>query len=199
MNTLTKTRPGEIAVDHFHLRLLAFGGLACDGNFDQRLAQGERDGQRDFRIGDPNAVDEAECLDVFRQRLADNNGDFGFCRALVFAQLGQPAIAPVFRALAFPKNRAAALIERSDDALEHVAAELAFRHGLDRVARKFRGKQRFQLHFLNFSLKLLRALLGAPFQVFDLSLHRGDGLIFLHHFEFQFFFGFFFGLVAFRR
>ena len=100
--------------------------------------------------------------------------------------------------LRFPKNRAAALIQWSYDALQHVAAELAFRHGLNRVARKFRGKQRFQLQFLNFSLKLLRALLGAPFQVFDLSLHRGNGLIFLHHFEFQFFFGFFFGLVAFR-
>ena len=81
--------------------------------------------------------------------------------------------------------------------MEHVAAELALGHGLDRVARKFRGKQRFELHFLNFSLKLLRALLGAPFQVFDLSLHRGNGLVFFHHFEFQFFFGFFLGLVAF--
>ena len=64
----------------------------------------ERDRQRDFRIGDPDAVDEAECLDVFRQRLAHNNGDFGFGRALVFTQLGQPSVAPVFGALAIPKE-----------------------------------------------------------------------------------------------
>ncbi len=89
------------------------------------------------------------------------------------------------------------MIERSDDALQHIAAELALGHRLDRVARKFRGEQGFELQFLNFSLKLLRALFGAPFQLFDLSLHRGDGLVFLHHFEFQFFFGFFLGFVAF--
>ena len=53
----------------------------------------------------------------------------------------------------------------------------------------------FELQFLNFSLKLLRALFGAPFQFFDLPLHGGDGLVFLHDFELQFFFGFFFGFV----
>ena len=40
---------------------------------------------------------------------------------------------------------------------------------------------------------MLRALLGAPFQFFDLPLHGGNGLVFLHDFELQLFFGFFLG------
>ena len=40
LNSLAEARAGEIAVDHFHLGLLAFAGLAGGGDFDQALAQG---------------------------------------------------------------------------------------------------------------------------------------------------------------
>src|SRR6266545_6468453 len=126
---MAKPRAREVLINYFHFRLLAFGSLADGGDFDQSLAQRHRHGQRDFRISDPHAVNEAKGLDFFRQSLADNDGDLSFGGALVLAQFRQPTIGPIFRALAFPKNRAADLIERSDNALEHVSAELAFGYG----------------------------------------------------------------------
>ena len=89
-------------------------------------------------------------------------------------------------------------LSRADDALQDVAAEFAFGHRLDGVAGKFRREQGFELQFLNFSLKLLRTLFGAPFQIFDLFLHGGDGLVFLHHLELQFIFGFLLGFLSAR-
>src|SRR6185503_374807 len=67
LNPLTKARAGEIAVDPFNLGLLSFGRLARAGDFDQRLTQRHGDGQGDLGIGDPDAIEKAERLNVFWQ------------------------------------------------------------------------------------------------------------------------------------
>src|SRR5215510_7847418 len=163
LNSLAKARTGEIAVDHVHLCLLPFRGLSRASNFDQSLAQ--RDGHResDFGVSNPNLVDQAKCFDVFGQNLTDNHSDLGLGSALVFTQLGQPPVVPVFSSLRFPKNCAALLTHWVHDPVEDVAAEFAFGDGLDGVAREAAAEQTFNLQFLNLALKLLRALFGTAF------------------------------------
>ena len=114
---------------------------------------------------------------VFGSACDDDDRGIGLCHALILAQLLQPAVAPIAGALQFPKDFAARLPERSCDELNRVAAELALRHGRDRVVRKARPKQRLKLQFLHLALKLLRALLRLAFQLFDLFLHRKDRLL----------------------
>ena len=63
------------------------------------------------------------------------------------------------------------------------------------VEGKLGAQQVFQLQFLHFALQLLRALLGPALEVFDLLLHRGDGLLLFHYLELLFVLGFFFGLL----
>ena len=88
-------------------------------------------------MGDPDAIDESERLDVFRQNLADDHGDLSFCSALVFAQFGQPAVTPVLGSLRFPQNGAASLAQGANDSLEDVPAEFPFGNRLNRIAGKF--------------------------------------------------------------
>ena len=54
----------------------------------------------------------------------------------------------------------------ADNPLQHVAAELPFRDGLNRVERKFCAQQVLKFQFLYFALQLLRALLGLLLQLF---------------------------------
>ena len=196
LNSLAEALTGEILIDHFHLRLLAFGSLTCRSDFDQCVAKCDGYGQQNSRMGDPDAVDEVKRLDIFGESLTDDDGDLGLGGPLVLAELGKPGIAPVFGALGLPENRAARLAERAHDAVQHVAAEFAFGDGLDHVTWESRAEQRFDFQFLNFSLKLLRALFGSSFQILDLTLHGHDGLLFFQYFKFEFLFGIFFGLVT---
>jgi hypothetical protein len=61
---------------------------------------------------------------------------------------------------------------------------------------KLGAQQVFQLQFLHFALQLLRALFRPALEVFDLLLHRGNGLLLLHYLELLFVFGFFLRLAA---
>src|SRR5271166_1849906 len=94
-DAMAKTRPRQILVHRVHLGLLTFAGFTRRRDLDQQVTDG--DGQRDraFRGCDPDAVDLPECLDGFRQRLADNDCRIRPGDPLVLAQLLQPAVAPI--------------------------------------------------------------------------------------------------------
>ena len=72
-----------------------------------------------------------------------------------------------------------------DHALQYIAAEFALGHRFDGIEGKLDAQQVFQLQLLHFALQLLRALLGPAFEVLDLFLHRGDGLVLLHYLELE--------------
>jgi hypothetical protein len=56
---------------------------------------------------------------------------------LIFAQLPEPAVTPVFGPFGFPQDGPADLTGRSDNVLNQVAAEFALRHRVEGVAREF--------------------------------------------------------------
>src|SRR5271157_5641105 len=89
-----------------------------------------------FRRGDPDAVDLAENIDGLGQRLGNQDRRIGLGGALVVAQFLQPAVAPIARALRFPKDFSALLAERRGHLLDRVAAELALGNRRDRVMRE---------------------------------------------------------------
>ncbi|OIQ69920.1 hypothetical protein GALL_484720 [mine drainage metagenome] len=160
------------------------------------MAQDGGDRQGGAGVSDPYAIDDLEGFDALGQCVADEDGYLGLGGALVVAQLGEPAVAPVLGALEFPQHRAAGLTALANDPVQHVAAKFTLGHGFDGVEGELGAQQVFQFQFLHFALQLLRALLGLLFEFLDLLLHGGDGLVLLHHFEFQSFLRFAFGLAA---
>jgi hypothetical protein len=128
--------------------------------------------------------------------VGDNEREVGFGAALILAQLGEPAVAPVFGALQFPENGATRLIERPEHAMQHIAAEFAFRHRLNQVTREAGAQRLLELKLQGLALQLLRALLGLAFQVLDLALHGGHLLLLFEQAELEAFFGLLLGLVA---
>ena len=107
---------------------------ACQ--IDQGLAQGDRKRDRKAQPGHPNAVNEVERFDAFRQRGGNNQCNFSVCGALVFAQFGEPDIAPSLGAFGFPQYGTAELADRTLNALKDVAAELTFGHRLNQISGK---------------------------------------------------------------
>ncbi len=101
---------------------------------------------------DPHLFHQIERLHAFGKDLAHDDRDVCLCGPLIFTQLGQPPIAPIFRALCFPQDPTAGLARRPHDVLHQISAVLALRHWLDRVVRKFGAKQRFQVQFQHFAL-----------------------------------------------
>ena len=73
---------------------------------------------------------------------------------------------------------------------------LTLGEGLDAIEGEFGGKEGFELEFKDFALELLGTLFGAAFEVLDLFLHGGEGLVFFCEFQAEAFFGVFLGFVA---
>src|ERR1700739_3587247 len=109
------------------------------------MAEGNRDWKGVPRMGDPDAVDEVEMLDMLRRGLRDDQGNVGAATALVITQLCQPAIAPGFGPFGLPKDDDGGLSDRAVDLRHNVGAELALSDGLDEIGRKTSTQQHLKL------------------------------------------------------
>jgi len=92
-------------------------------DLNERVAQDGRHRQRTPRAGDPNAIDHVKGFYAFWQDLAHQNGNIRFSCALIFAEFGEPAVAPIFGALGFPNDGTAGIPALAHHPLQHIPAE----------------------------------------------------------------------------
>ncbi len=73
----------------------------------------------------PDIINEVKGLNALEQHTRDDQSDPGFGGALIIAELGEPAIDPIFGAPGFPEDDAAMLSSQTQHAVQDIAAELA--------------------------------------------------------------------------
>ena len=166
----------QILIDHFRLGLLPLFDQARCADLKQRAAQNRGNRDNHSRMRNPHSVDHVEGVDAVRKGLGYQNRDFRLCSALVFPQFGKPTIAPILCSLGLPEDGAGHHSSGTDDPLNGVSPKLAFLDWLDRVMRKVRSQQAFELKFLYLSLELLRTC-SDFLLAFNRLLHRGDCLV----------------------
>src|SRR3990172_8341811 len=96
--------PVRLLVDHFHLGLLAFSGLASRSNLNKGMTEHCCDGNCRARMCHPDTIYQFERFNVLWQGLADNNRDISLRCTLVFPAFWQPAVAPVFGSFRLPQD-----------------------------------------------------------------------------------------------
>jgi len=127
----------------------------------------------------PHSVHQVEMLNVLGKCMRNDKGNVRAAAPLVFAQLGQPAIAPGLCTLGLPKDNNGGLADSAVNLLNDVGAELGLGHRLNQISRKAPPQQLLQLELEDLALGLLRPLLSLAFQLLDRAGHRFNSLILL--------------------
>src|SRR5262245_27809237 len=92
--------------------------------------------------------------------------------ALVFAQFGEPHVAPVLGALGFPENAPVGLTGRVTYGLHRIPPALPLRHTLEAVSREGPLEHVDQVDLEDLASELLRTRVAPPTQLLDRLLHR---------------------------
>ena len=163
--------------------MLALRGGVREGDFDQLLAQRDRERRPGTQTGDPDPVDAAELDDAVGERSRDDDGEVGADCALILLQLVEPADLPVLGVLGLPDDRTAAPQRRVAHLVDKVGAASALCHRRDEVVREAARELGPHVELQHLALALLRALLALAPRLFERMAQIVDQLVLLLELE----------------